>query len=372
MQVVFVHGVNTRDLGDGEYQRWVEGRTDRLSRLAFGGQAEIRNPYWGQFGLQTKVLKSIPTAKGDVQPLGQQKNSLAGSNELLSLARRDFRSAVASMSVAAIAQATATMHVPERHRVEDFWFALASAADSGSAPDWLSTVRSDAELIDRISRMDVQTVSLDALLPKTRPFGIDWKSKLPAFDANAFIASRARELMAGHLAQFLGDALMFFSRREQSLAVREEISASIVEAARAAYTNDQPLVLIGYSMGGGVLHEMLTDQDAVAQIEVQLGRPLIVDLFLSVGTQIGMFAELRQFSEVPAGAPLAVPVSHYWNVFDYYDTLAFLCAPVVSTAQDFEVSTAVGISDAHGSYFESALFFSRLSSRLKTAGLVRS
>jgi hypothetical protein len=371
MQVVFVHGVNTRDLGDGDYQKWVNGRTDRMNRLAFGGRAEIRNPYWGSYGLQTKVLKSIPAAKGDANPLGHTQRSLTGSNEVLSLAKRDFRGAVASMSVSAISQATSLMDTAERHRVEDFWLALAASADDGYVPDWLPTAKSDAELLEKLTRLNANEFSLDALLPAAKRMGMDWKPKVPTLDPNAFIAARARELMAGHLAQFLGDALMFFSRREQSLAVRSEICASIVEAAQNARTKGHPLVLIGYSMGGGVLHEVLTDGDSVAEMERSLGGPLEVDLFLSVGTQVGLFAELRQFSEVAAGKPLAVAVAHYWNIFDYNDTLAFLCAPLLPTTLDFEVSTGAGVSDAHGAYFENALFFSRLKGRLKDAGLVR-
>jgi len=370
MQVVFVHGVNTRDLGDGDYEKWVNGRTDRMNRLVFRGHAEIRNPYWGKYGLQTKVLKSTPVKKGDANPLGRSQRSLTGSNELLSLAKLDFRSAIASMSVSAISQATALMETTDRHRVEDLWLALAASADAGYVPEWLPFVRSDAELLDRLTQVSTEETSLDTLLSTTRPMGIDWKPKVAAFDPNAFLAARARELMAGHLAQFLGDALMFFSRREQSLAVRREICASIVGAAKSARDHGQPLVLIGYSMGGGVLHEVLTDRDAVAEMEQQLGAPLKVDLFLSVGTQIGLFAELQQFSEVAAGTPLAVPVSHYWNIFDYNDTLAFLCAPLLPTALDFEVSTGAGISDAHGAYFENALFFSRLNGRLTNAGLL--
>lgn len=370
MQVVFVHGVNTRDLGDGDYQRWVAGRSDRLNRLAFGGAAQISNPYWGKFGLQTKVLKSIPAAKGGATPLGQSPRSLAASKDVLQLAKQDFRGAVASMSVSAISRATALSDTTERHRVEDFWLKLAQSADAGYVPDWLPTVRSDAELMDRLTNVHPENLRLDEVLSTSKPMGMDWKLKAVAFDPNAFVASRARELMAGHLAQFLGDALMFFSRREQSLAVRTEICASIVAAAKTARDNGQPLVLIGYSMGGGVLHEVLTDSDAIAEMEGELGGPLVVDLFLSVGTQIGLFAELRQFSEIEGGKPLAVEVSHYWNIFDYNDTLAFLCAPLLPTALDFEVSTGAGVSDAHGAYFENALFFSRLNLRLENVGLL--
>lgn len=89
MQVVFVHGVNTRDLGDGDYQRWVDGRTDRLNRLAFEGKAEIRNSYWGKFGLSAKTLKAIPGPERTVSPLGNEApTSPAGPHPVVAAARK--------------------------------------------------------------------------------------------------------------------------------------------------------------------------------------------------------------------------------------------------------------------------------------------
>lgn len=367
MQVVFVHGVNTRDLGDGEHPKLVAGRTDRLTRLAFGGNATIRNPYWGQYGLPTKTLKSIPREKLGAFAFGVEAKPVAEG--FLKLAKESFVDAIAAASVVAISEAT--LHAPtnERRELEDFWVKAAAFADAGPPPGWLSSITSDSELISNLGR-EVDARANCSLAPTATPLGLGWKPSLPSWDANAFAASKGRELLAGALAQFLGDALMFFSRRDQSVLVRNEICASIVDAAKVAADKGDPLILIGYSMGGAILHEILTDPDTVASIQAQTGRPLKIDLFLSVGTQIGMFAELKQFAPHATG-PLAVPVDHYWNVFDYNDTLAFLCAPTVPDAVDMEISTNANVVAAHGVYFESALFFSRLNARLVDIGLVR-
>jgi hypothetical protein len=367
MQVVFVHGVNTRDIGDGDYQRWVDGRSDRLRRLAFGGKAEIRNPYWGEFGLSVKTLLALPSAKGKVAPLGlETKTAAAVHNEAVVVSRRDFQSAIASLSAAAIADATLNGSVSERHAVEDFWMAASAYADNDPDPDWLADIRTDEELLTHLRQIvsPEQEGRAHTVLERS-----GWKEFIPSFDGSAFAAERARELMAGYLAQFIGDALMFFSRRDKSIAVRRAISGDIVAAARAAKDKAQPLVLIGYSMGGGILHELLTDPTEVAQIEEELGFGLTVDLFLSVGTQIGLFAELNQFVKPSGGKLLSVPITHYWNVFDYNDTLAFLCEPLLPGVVDMEVSTAAGVIGAHGAYFDSALFFRRLRKRLIDAGL---
>jgi len=71
--------------------------------------------------------------------------------------------------------------------------------------------------------------------------GGGWLPQLPTFDINDFAADRLRDWTSGLLSQFLGDALMFFSRRDSSKQVRLEIAASIVEAATAATAMRQPL-----------------------------------------------------------------------------------------------------------------------------------
>ena len=366
MQVVFVHGVNTRDPGDGSYDRWIEGRRDRLTRLAFGKNAKVHFPYWGKYGLAEKTLVSIPRVKGAVEALGMARgaaNAVADSASVVAAAKRNFPAVVASLSVEAIAEATLTKTESERREVEDLWMAAASYAEARPVPSWLPAIRSQGELGDRIAKEVAAMRGVQAL-------GAGWFPSLPSFDLSTVVADKVRDITAPYLAQFLGDAMMFFARREQSSQVRTEISNAIVQAAGAAIEAKERLVLIGHSMGGSILHEILTDPDAVAGIERDLKQPLKVDLFLGVGTQVGLFAELRQFS-IPAGQRLlSVEVEHYWNIYDYSDTLAFLSEPVIDGTKDLEVSTAAGVANAHTAYFDNALFFTRLNKRLNEAGLL--
>lgn len=370
MQVVFVHGVSTRDLRNGEYAKWVEGRNDRLNRLAFEKKAHIQNPYWGQFGLDARVLKCMPTTRAAAEPhVAQRRMRSLATDGLSEQAKQDFSGTVASLSVAAISIATTTLSPDERHRVEDFWVAAAQYADAHPAPLWLSGIGSTNQLIGELRRHIGLEQAPGPAVNDSRTRG-ERGFTLPSFNASALVAGTARHFAAGYLAQFLGDALMFFSRREQSMLARSEVCRSIVVAARQARETREPLVLIGYSMGGGVLHEVLTDPEAISDIQAELGGSLHVNLFLSIGTQIGLFAELKQFIKPVDGSPLGVPVDNYWNVFDYNDTLSFLCAPVIDGTVDLEVSTGANVAEAHGAYFESALFYSRLKSRLSSAGLI--
>lgn len=363
MQVVFVHGVNTRDRGDGDHEKAVAARTDRLNRLAFGGGARICSPYWGQFGHDDEALKSMPVAKGGIEALGLFATGASARRPGTPLgADMDLRTLTAAFSVCAIHDASQTQGERERREVEDYWMAAAKFADMQPAPAWLSQANSLAEVAARLDSEVRAMGQLQAL------GGL--ASHVPASRLDDFLAGQARGWAAGLVAQFLGDALMFFARRDASKQVRSLVASAIVEAATAAASTRQPLVLIGHSMGGSVLHEILSDPDEVAKLEAALGSSLAVDLLLSVGTQIGLFAELNQFTPSRAGKSLAVACKHYWNVFDYADILAFLSGPTLPEVVDFEVSTGGGLFRSHNAYFENALFFSRLNGRLKDAGVI--
>jgi hypothetical protein len=359
VQVVFVHGVNNRDAGDGEFASEVAARTDRLNRLAFGGGATIRNPYWGKFGRPSRTLESVPMKRGSAQTLGL--NPTPGGYAAFDPAGHDLREIVGSMSVAAL-QDAGTLSPGARHALEDYWMAAAAFAEMRPHPVWLTRTVSQDEISARLGD-EVE------VMKQLRPLGGALKISRPISGVNDFAAARLRDWSAGFLAQFLGDAFMFFSRREAGNAVRREIAAGILDAARAAEAEHQPLVLIGHSMGGSVLHDMLSDPEQVMVLEAELGRPFAVDLFLTVGTQIGLFAELGQFVPSRVGHPLAVRCRHYWNVFDFADTLSFLTGPILRDVIDLEVNTAGGVLHSHNAYFDNAVLFTRLRARLLEAGL---
>ncbi|QHC37363.1 hypothetical protein [Komagataeibacter xylinus] len=244
MQVVFVHGVNNRDLGDGAYEKMTRRRADRFNRLAFDQTATIRFPYWGKFGLAEKSLLSLPTSKGQTQTLGTlvAPATLADRASIVAAAKADFPGVVASLSVAALDAVSSSESEAERHSVEDFWMAAARYADARPIPSWLSNLHSEDELGERLAGEVGASRRVESL-------GVGWLPKLPKLDPVAIAAGKARDIAAPYLAQFLGDAMMFFARRDQSDHVRAEINGAILAAAMVADDNNEPLVLIGHSMG---------------------------------------------------------------------------------------------------------------------------
>lgn len=361
MQVVFVHGVNNRDGADGAYAQEVAARTDRLNRLAFGGMATIRNPYWGGFGRPERGLESVPKARSGAQALGLEPGSSSSIGPLFDPGGLDLQEIVGTLSIGALQKATKLRREGERHEIEDFWMAAASFAEMRPHPSWLAQSATLDEILARINA-EVE------VMQNMRSLGQRWQAGKSSI--NDFAAARLRNWSSGFLAQFLGDAFMFFSRREAGRSVRREITASILDAARSAEAESQPVVLIGHSMGGSILHDMLTDPGEIRAIEADLGRPLEIDLFLSVGTQIGLFSELGQFASPGRDRPLLVQCANYWNIFDFADTLSFLCEPSLAGVVDLEVNTASGVLRAHNAYFDNTVFFTRLHARLKGAGLV--
>jgi hypothetical protein len=269
MQVVFVHGVNNRDAADGLFGHEVAARTDRLSRLAFGGHATIRNPYWGRFGRLERTLESVPNARGGAQTLGLSRGPVAMVGSVPDPAGFDLREIVGTLSIDALQEAAKLGNDGRRHEIEDFWMAAASFAEMRPHPPWLARSASLHEISTKLGD-EVE------VMRSLQPLGEGWRT--PKATANDLAAGRMRDWSSGFLAQFLGDAFMFFSRREAGRSVRREIAASVLDAARSAEAERQPLVLIGHSMGGSILHDMLTDPEEIQAMETELGHPLAIDL----------------------------------------------------------------------------------------------
>ena len=143
---------------------------------------------------------------------------------------------------------------------------------------------------------------------------------------------------------------------------------------------DGSLVLMGHSMGGVILYDVLSDPKAMADLEQRLGAPLAVDLFVTVGSQVALFEELKLFqaSDDRYGekgkppfdrVPKPSTVKTWWNVYNRMDVLSFLTKPVFTGVEDFAVDTMAGVQTAHSAYFTNMLFYERLASRIGDAGL---
>jgi hypothetical protein len=368
VQMVFVHGVTVRK--NETYDADVKARDKRFLDNAFGGKVKILNPYWGLHGAPAK-FKSIPNFQANYASLG---GAVVPNNLLVAAAKQDFPAVVASLSVTAIDEAP----TPEdQERAVAFWSAAARLAELDSRPEWLTPLQTDDAFL---SALGVQVKALEPTV--TVSLGLFDPLKNAAKKlvggasnlVNSPFGKIGRDVVSPQVAIFLGDVFKYLKSGQARNDIRNVVRKDVAAAAKAAKAGAEPLVLAAHSMGAVILYDMLSDPALIAEIEGELGHPLKVDLFLSIGAQIAVFEENKVFaSSNPAQVgltPRPACVERWWNVWDKMDVLSFLTAPVFDEVEDFAVDTIAGVKDAHGAYFTSAVFYERLAKRLKAAGLV--
>ncbi|MER6370728.1 hypothetical protein ABT255_20500 [Streptomyces mirabilis] len=160
------------------------------------------------------------------------------------------------------------------------------------------------------------------------------------------------------IALLLGDVMGYFAQRDAAEAgeIVALVGEALEKAAHHASEHDEPLIVVAHSMGGNIVHDVLSHY-----------RPsLKVDLLVTAGTQIGLFEELKLFRAsdrsltcVGGGKVPALPNVDRWiNVVDPADPLAFVAAPVFAGAEDLRFDT--GAWWAHGGYITSPYFHHRV------------
>lgn len=110
------------------------------------------------------------------------------------------------------------------------------------------------------------------------------------------MAAGIRRWGARPAARLMGDVMGYFAERGTVVApgpIVERITASLDEAARDAAVRGEPLVVLAHSMGGNIVYDVLSHF-----------RPDIrVDLLVTVGTQVGLFEELKLFASSDSSCP---------------------------------------------------------------------
>jgi hypothetical protein len=167
---------------------------------------------------------------------------------------------------------------------------------------------------------------------------------------------------------FLGDVLCYLRQREANGAqapIASTVAAAIEEASRARTADDSSLVVVAHSMGGNIVYDLLS----------HLRTDLTVDILVTVGSQVGVFAELGLLPAVSPPADPAVDrvpplpnVGRWLNVFDGNDVLAFTAGRIFHAAEDFRYSTGRGLLHAHSAYFLRPSFHRTLAACLTQPG----
>lgn len=379
-QLLFVHGVATR--GGDAYEQSVANRDALFSRILFAGQnIRIHTPLWGD--LVPSISKDIyDTAKGagvfgglgSGQSLGGLGGGLGlgnaaqpGTGSLATLARAQPSAALDALFVELLETCDANNKPIGEEELNAF--ARASRAigaditvgESQLSPDGtyalIGKPASDAALREAIGQAGDAPAS----------YGI----KSAIGDAIKHVSDRIRKISsqvvfdpALDLARpwigfFLGDVFAYLHDSELRKAIQQRVRDKLL-AAHGARTPGEKLVVIGHSLGGVILTDMLCSPE-------QSGLPadLHVDAFFTVGSQPGLFQALGLLRPL-ASSPLPKPatVGAWFNVFDPIDPLAFRSDPVFAGVKDLRFDSITGVASAHTTYFKRPQFYARARHRL--------
>jgi hypothetical protein len=171
------------------------------------------------------------------------------------------------------------------------------------------------------------------------------------------------------VAMFLGDVFRYLKAGGLRTAIQAKVCADIAKAWAARKASEK-LVLIGHSLGGVILYDMLAEPKAAG-----LPDGFMADALVTVGSQPGFFQELGLFDHTPtpqAGVSVAGPAAAgLWiNMFDPIDPFGFRTTPMFSLPADYSFDSVTGLLSAHTTYFMRPQLYARLRRRLIDAGIL--
>ncbi|MDB5859726.1 MAG: hypothetical protein JWQ76_3415 [Ramlibacter sp.] len=386
MPIVFVHGVNNR-AGD-EYRDNEVGRNEFLREIvapALGltpATLAIENPYWGGDAAQFPWgMAALPDAEesyekfgagGDVEAFGRTIELVAKApplpGGLVARARADLADAVDLLYGATLAGTTTK---DEANAVALSY--LRAVAYVAGHPDlsWLdqATDTNFADLLDYHVRQEAGQEALGGVggvLDQLKEGLSRLVHAIP--DAGTELLNRmARKKLNATVTRFTGDAFVYLTRRGapgQEGAIVKKVVASLEKADAARTAQDSKLVVIAHSFGGEIVYDILT----------RFRPGLQVDCLVTVGSQVGLFEELKLYLASDANIPAHYPdgrvprpanLKRWLNVFDLNDVLSYRVTPIFDGAEDFAYDTGYSTLQAHGGYFLRPSFYVRLAARLQ-------
>jgi hypothetical protein len=388
LPLVFVHGVSVRDGRQyAENQRTRDGlfRQFALSKVVRNpAKAHIENPYWGKFGanpawqgasLPDKAYETFGSAgtvfEEILVDLAADIEAPAQDKVLLSMARLSLLRAINCLWTAG---AFTDSGAPAGEALADLSVRALRYASANPQPAWLNEVRDDDEFVDKF------LTELTAWAPETplvESFGVSdiWNHlKTAAVNlANSAAAlvtnpsTRAvRPWVNSRALLFIGDIFVYLKTRDEALGgpIVGEVKGAFERAAKARNADDSKLIVVAHSMGGNISYDVLTS----------FAPDIQVDLFLTVGSQVGLFEELKLFknSNPALQAPSLVPkppnIKKWINVMDLTDVLAYSTARIFENSLDTKIDNHVPVWSAHSMYFYQPTFHQRLEARLEEAG----
>lgn len=400
MPVVFVHGVNNR-IEDADYATEVARKTGFLRSLFVPrvgldpGKVSMHFPYWGGEGVKFRWNQaSLPSGSDEVEALALRSQDAATVNAEVWLEEARFQHGVQGVNLGQLSRtkgfstavdvvwdtASARLRPGQDHDdlLEGYAASLAYAA-AHPVPAWAfqEPPLSNAEFLNQLMAAIEPYRPTPLAGARTETLGMgSWLQSLkedlsrlasaPGDAAAALVVGLKRKSAHAKAARFLGDIFVYLDRRgtaAQPGVILRDVLAKLKTAEAARQPGDDKLVVIGHSLGGVIMYDVLT----------HFAPDLKVDLFVTVGSQVALFEEMALYRSSRADMP-ADPASYrlerpagvgrWLNVYDTNDVFSFRAATVFNGVNDYRFDTGYGLLDAHGGYFVRPSFYKRLAVRL--------
>jgi hypothetical protein len=380
MPIVFVHGVGTR--GGERYEKIVRKR-ESFIRNAFlhplgeyREHASITFPYWGDLATESFFPDEIVPA-GRYEYLGEQPSvslEQTDGSQLIELVKHLGLSDTLDLLCATAAD----VEVSQIKAISNFGRDAIAWSDSLTEQEqqaWLAQFQSDDVMLMELAKLcHHQQEEKSEVLGSSGWFpnqiikviekaksNLDGRFTIDLCGAmNITVVGPLRRLFQKQIGFVLGDAFIYFGSNEpktgKHAAVVSRISDAINRADAARTTEDDRLILVGHSMGGNILCDVLTSQLKDCKVEC----------LITVGSQIPIFFHLGLLNGLKnAAGAIQRPscVARWLNVFDRNDPLGFSIPNAPSDIEEYEYRTRT-LWGTHSAYFEQVSFYERLSRRV--------
>ncbi|WP_424892294.1 hypothetical protein [Streptomyces sp. XH2] len=178
-------------------------------------------------------------------------------------------------------------------------------------------------------------------------------------------AGGLRRLTDDRVQALLGDVFKYLATRGTPQHPGRIIKTVLddLRTAVAGAPDGESLVVVAHSMGGDIVYDIASHFDP----------ELVIDVLVTVGSQVGLFAEFSAFDGVPANLPTAhhrkVParanIRTWINVVDRSDILCYSAEPVFEGVKDYQYESRA--LWAHAAYFKQPNFYFRIAKRVQVA-----
>jgi hypothetical protein len=404
MAVIFVHGVNNR-MEDPDYEAQRNIIAGFLKRYLAGVRINGKSlaifdpafPYWGNLGVSFAwQMQSLPSGEMDalgsavdpaLRPLVSYLHDAlpdpktAVDEPLVALARQSFPRAIDLLSEVVTQTAPPNDAAMVGRFVVEAQIYASRFEPPRPPPNWLAAVSTDQQFCSQLlceisqSTTDEQALggAFGAIGNRIAAGVVQLKMATQAaartvLDRTGNFASTeilgwSRQSLNANLGRFFGDIFVYMDERGTREAPGRIPTFLLSEWDKAiAATPGEPLIIMGHSLGGVISYDLLTHF-----------RPeLQVDLFVSVGSQVSHFEEMKRFRcsrpDIPGAGGPRVPkwpnIKHWINVYDVVDIFSYSCKSIFDSVDDFYYDTKTYVIKSHGAYLKQARYYERLRDRI--------